>query len=116
MLQTGSCPIRWSPSLATDLYELTMAAGYFANDRREKATFELFVRDLPAQRSYLVAAGLRQAVDYLLALRFSEDDVAHLKDLPSFRQVPGPFFRFPGFVPFYRGSLGRTRRYRGFRR
>ncbi len=94
MLQTGSCPIRWSPSLATDLYELTMAAGYFANDRREKATFELFVRDLPAQRSYLVAAGLRQAVDYLLALRFSEDDVAHLKDLPSFRQVPGPFFDF----------------------
>ncbi len=57
MRQTGSCPIHWSPSLATDLYELTMAAGYFASDRRARATFELFVRDLPARRSYLVAAG-----------------------------------------------------------
>ncbi len=94
MLQTGSCPICWSPSLATDLYELTMAAGYFANDRRERATFELFVRDLPAQRSYLVAAGLRQAVDYLLALRFSPDDVAHLKGLPPLSNAPGAFFDY----------------------
>ncbi len=39
MGQRGSCPIHWSPSLATDLYELTMAAGYFANERRGKATF-----------------------------------------------------------------------------
>lgn len=94
MGQTGSCPLHWSPSLATDLYELTMAAGYFANDRRERATFELFVRDLPAQRSYLVAAGLRQAVDYLLALRFSAEDVAHLKTLPSFEGIPEAFFDF----------------------
>ena len=94
MRQTGSCPIHWSPSLATDLYELTMAAGYFANDRRERATFELYVRDLPAQRSYLVAAGLRQAVDYLLALRFPADDIAHLKSLPPFRHIPGAFFDF----------------------
>lgn len=94
MDQTGSCPIHWSPALATDLYELTMAAGYFANDRRECATFELFVRDLPAQRSWLVAAGLRQAVDYLLALKFSADDVAHLKTRPPFEHIPGAFFDF----------------------
>lgn len=94
MGQTGSCPIHWSPSLATDLYELTMAAGYFANDRRETATFELFVRDLPARRSYLVAAGLRQAVDYLLALRFTSDDIDHLKTLPPFRHVDGAFFDY----------------------
>ncbi len=94
MRQTGSCPIHWSPSLATDLYELTMAAGYFANDRRERATFELFVRDLPARRSYLVAAGLRQAVDYLQALRFSSDDIDHLKTLQPFRNIPGTFFDF----------------------
>lgn len=94
MGQTGSCPIHWSPSLATDLYELTMAAGYFANDRRERATFELYVRNPPAKRSYLVAAGLSQAVDYLLALRFSADDIAHLKTLPPFRHIPGAFFDF----------------------
>lgn len=84
----------WSPSLATDLYELTMAAGYFVNGRRERATFELFVRDLPANRSWLVAAGLRQAVDYLSALRFSADDVAHLKTLPPFQRTPDAFFDF----------------------
>ncbi len=84
----------WSPSLATDLYELTMAAGYFVNGRRERATFELFVRDLPAERSWLVAAGLRQAVDYLSALRFSADDVAHLKTLPPFQRIPDGFFDF----------------------
>ena len=94
MLETRSCPIRWSPSLATDLYELTMAAGYFANDRRERATFELYVRDLPPRRSYLVAAGLRQAVDYLLALRFSVDDIAHLKGLQPFSSAPGAFFDY----------------------
>ena len=94
MDQTGSCPIHWSPALATDLYELTMAAGYFANGRRECATFELFVRDLPAQRSWLVAAGLRQVVDYLLALRFPADDVAHLKALPPFEHIPDAFFDF----------------------
>ena len=100
MRQTGSCPIHWSPSLATDLYELTMAAGYFANDRRERATFELFVRDLPAQRSYLVAAGLQQAVDYLLALRFSAEDIAHLKTLPPFQHIQGAFFDFLASIRF----------------
>ena len=94
MDQKGSCPIHWSPSLATDLYELTMAAGYFVNERRERATFELFVRDLPARRSWLVAAGLRQAVDYLSALRFSADDIDHLKTLSPFQRIPDAFFDF----------------------
>ncbi|MDE2726732.1 MAG: nicotinate phosphoribosyltransferase, partial [Gemmatimonadota bacterium] len=71
-----------------------MAAGYFVNERRERATFELFVRDLPARRSWLVAAGLRQAVDYLSALRFSADDIDHLKTLPPFQRIPDTFFDF----------------------
>ena len=48
---------RWS-GLATDLYQLTMAAGYHGNGRNERASFELFIRQLPAERSYLIAAGL----------------------------------------------------------
>jgi len=44
--------------LLTDLYELTMAAGYFQTRFDAVATFELFVRHLPKQRNYLVAAGL----------------------------------------------------------
>jgi len=54
----------------------------------------LFVRDLPARRSWLIAAGLRQAVDYLSALRFSADDIAHLKTLPPFQRIPEAFFDF----------------------
>ena len=44
--------------LLTDLYELTMAAGYFQTRFEARATFELFVRHLSPRRNYLVAAGL----------------------------------------------------------
>jgi len=48
--------------LLTDLYQLTMAAGYFrAGKVQERATFELYVRRLPRNRNYVVAAGLQQA-------------------------------------------------------
>jgi nicotinic acid phosphoribosyltransferase len=59
-------------ALLTDLYQLTMAAGYYtAGKHREIATFELFVRRLPYNRNYYLAAGLAQAVDYLVHLRFT---------------------------------------------
>lgn len=53
-------------ALNTDLYELTMAAGYFLAEKTEEiATFELSVRRLPKNRNFLVAAGLEQAIEYL---------------------------------------------------
>ena len=45
-------------ALTTDLYQLTMAAGYWRADHACPATFELFVRRLPSRRSFLVTAGL----------------------------------------------------------
>jgi nicotinate phosphoribosyltransferase len=45
-----------SLALLTDLYELTMMAGYFTAGLMPSATFELYVRELPANRSYLIAA------------------------------------------------------------
>jgi nicotinate phosphoribosyltransferase len=45
--------------LLTDLYELTMAAAYFENHVDAPATFELFIRNLPPNRGYLLEAGLR---------------------------------------------------------
>jgi nicotinate phosphoribosyltransferase len=49
--------------LLTDLYELTMAAGYHVHGMADQhVTFELWIRRLPACRNYLVAAGLEQAV------------------------------------------------------
>ncbi|MCZ2077210.1 MAG: nicotinate phosphoribosyltransferase [Bryobacterales bacterium] len=91
--------------LLTDLYQLTMAAGYYqAGKVHEKATFELFVRKLPHNRNFLIAAGLEQAVDYLLNLRFTEEEVGYLRGLSQFAQVPKGFFealrafRFTGDV------------------
>jgi nicotinate phosphoribosyltransferase len=71
-----------------------MAAGYFEHGMDFHATFELFVRSLPADRSYLVAAGIDDALDYLENLKFADDDIRHLRSLPAFRTVPGDFFDY----------------------
>ena len=81
-------------ALATDLYELTMAAAYYDNKETAEATFELFVRSYPKNRSYLVAAGLEQAVEYLSQLRFKEEHIAFLKKHPNFKNVSKEFFDY----------------------
>jgi len=79
--------------LLTDLYQLTMAAGYYeAGKAHEIATFELFFRRLPRYRNYVVAAGLAQAVDYLLNLKFTSDEIDYLRGLTQFRRVSPGFF------------------------
>src|SRR5262245_4029171 len=80
--------------LATDLYQLTMAAAYHANGRNERASFELFVRRLPKGRSYLLVAGLEQALDYLCGLRFAPEEIEYLRDLPLFAHVSADFFDY----------------------
>lgn len=80
--------------LLTDLYELTMAAGYVQNRFEARATFELFVRHLPQRRNYLVAAGLEQALDFLGNVRFSNEDVSYLRALPFFSNVHSDFFDY----------------------
>ena len=79
--------------LLTDLYQLTMAAGYFeAGKSGEIGTFELFFRHLPRYRNFVLAAGLEQVVDYLLNLRFTDDEIRYLQSLPQFQRVSGEFF------------------------
>jgi nicotinate phosphoribosyltransferase len=80
--------------LFTDLYELTMAAAYFENQFSAKASFELFVRSLPRERSFLLAAGLEQALDYLESVRFSEEEIEYLRHQPVFRQIGDAFFDY----------------------
>ncbi|GIW43633.1 MAG: nicotinate phosphoribosyltransferase [Candidatus Binatia bacterium] len=87
-------------ALATDLYELTMAAAYFCNRISAVATFELFVRELPPARRFLLVAGLDQALDYLEALRFSPEDIDYLRRHPSFSTVPSAFFDYLGEFRF----------------
>ena len=91
--------------LQTDLYELTMAAAYWAGGRGEdEATFELSVRSLPPQRSYLLAAGLEQAVEYLQSLSFNGEEVDFLRRHPAFEFVPAGFFDYLRALRFT-GSL-----------
>ncbi len=80
--------------LLVDLYELTMAAAYFEHRVDCRATFELFVRHLPAQRTYLVAAGLHSALSYLENLHFTDDDVDFLRAQPAFHTVSPEFFDY----------------------
>jgi nicotinate phosphoribosyltransferase len=61
--------------LLTDLYQLTMLDAYFRGGMRETAVFELFVRRLPRGRSFLLAAGLEQALGFLEGLRFTPADL-----------------------------------------
>jgi nicotinate phosphoribosyltransferase len=71
-------------ALVTDLYELTMAAAYQAGGVTHEATFELFVRTLPDERRFLVAAGLDDALAGLESWRYDQGDVAYLAGLGAF--------------------------------
>jgi nicotinate phosphoribosyltransferase len=65
-------------SLLLDLYELTMAESYFHYKRDTLATFDLFVRELPENRGYLVSCGLQDVLNYLKNLRFAKEDLSYL--------------------------------------
>ncbi|RNC68931.1 MAG: nicotinate phosphoribosyltransferase, partial [Desulfuromonadales bacterium] len=91
--------MRYSP-LLTDLYQLTMLAGYLEEGMAEEpAVFDLFFRTNPFQGGYAVFAGLETALDFLENLRFAEDELEYLQGLRIFR---------PSFIDFLR-----TFRFRG---
>ncbi len=91
--------------LLTDLYELTMAAGYFAAGKSvDVGTFEFSIRRLPRHRDFVVSAGLHRAVEYLLGLSYTTEEIDYLRGLPQFRHAAPGFwdylaaFRFTGDV------------------
>jgi len=86
--------MREHSGLLTDLYELTMAAGYLQTRFEARATFELFVRHLPPRRNYLVAAGLEQALDFLENVHFTTDEITYLRRHPVFRHIRDDFFAY----------------------
>ncbi|MGD2174446.1 MAG: nicotinate phosphoribosyltransferase [Candidatus Brocadiaceae bacterium] len=81
-------------ALHTDLYELTMAAAYLERGMTERAAFELFVRELPPNRSFLLFAGLEQAVSYLQNLSFTGEQIDYLRRLEVFEGISGDFFDY----------------------
>jgi nicotinate phosphoribosyltransferase len=80
--------------LLTDLYELTMSAAFFENEFNPTASFELFVRSLPPERKYLLAAGLEQALDFIAGARFSGEDIELIRANPAFHEVKPAFFEY----------------------
>jgi nicotinate phosphoribosyltransferase len=80
-----------SREITTDLYELTMAASYFEQTMFAPATFSLFVREYPPNRSFFVSAGLEDLLDYLESFHFQPDDLAYLERTSLFSS---PFLAF----------------------
>ncbi len=72
----------------TDLYELTMIVGYFASGMADRiASFELFVRKMPANRAYMVFAGLEQAIGDVLRLAFAPEQIEAIRHWPAFQGI-----------------------------
>jgi nicotinate phosphoribosyltransferase len=87
--------------LLTDLYEFNMIQAYLDRGEDVEAVFEFFVRRLPARRSFLLAAGLDDALDYLETLQFSTAEIDWLKSTGRFRNNLLDYlsrFRFTGDV------------------
>lgn len=87
-------------ALLTDLYELNMAASYLKRSMRGEATFSLFVRRLPPERGFLVAAGVENCLDYLEGMSFDRDDLDYLASVGFDRDALDAFaaLRFTGDV------------------
>ncbi len=83
-------------ALLTDLYQLTMAYGYWKLGRADQhAVFHLFFRKPPFGGGYAIAAGLEQAIEYLEAFRFDSSDAEYLAELTG--NDDQPLFE-PGFL------------------
>lgn len=68
-------------TLLTDLYQLTMAYGYWKSGMAEThAAFHMSFRNNPFGGGYSVACGLEQAVEYLRGVRFGDGDLAYLRE------------------------------------
>lgn len=97
-------------ALLTDFYELTMAYSYFKQGRKDEiAYFDVFYRKNPDKAGYALFCGLEQIVDYLLNLRFDEDDIEFLRSKNIFDEEFLTYlrnFKFKGdLYSFKEGSV-----------
>ncbi len=98
---TSSVPLYGQPlGLLTDLYQLTMAYGYWKLERAEReAVFHLSFRKLPFHGGFVIACGLAGVIDYIAGFKFEVDDLAYISTL---RGHDGqPLFE-PGFCEYLR--------------
>lgn len=91
-------PYGQSLALLTDLYQLTMAYGYWKEGiADQEAVFHHFFRKAPFGGAFAVAAGIQSVADWLEDLRFGDDDIAYLKELQG--RDGRPLFE-PGFLEY----------------
>ncbi len=76
----------YSSALFTDLYEVTMAQAYAAERMSGTAVFETIFRKLPQGRSYVMAAGLSDVLDFLETFQFRQADIDYLRELRLFTE------------------------------
>jgi len=91
-------------ALFTDFYEITMAAAYYYNNnnnhinqnnkKTKNGIFEMFVRKLPLNRSYIAVAGLEQVIYFLMNMKFNDKHISYLRSLGIFKQVGEDFFEY----------------------
>ena len=87
-------------ALTTDLYQLSMAQGYWKLGRADQpAVFHLFFRTAPFGGGYALAAGLGPALEFLRGFRFTEDDAAYLATIPGNDRQP---LLDPAFLAYLR--------------
>ncbi len=78
-----------SLALLTDMYQLTMAYGYWKLKRYDRpATFHLYFRQLPFEGGFTIAAGLQTAVEFLRDLKFQTEDINYLAELQGSDGLP----------------------------
>jgi nicotinate phosphoribosyltransferase len=72
-------------TLLTDLYQLTMAYGYWKSgiDRRE-SVFHLLFRKNPFDSGFSIAGGLGPVIDLLRDFHFDDQDISYLRSLNLF--------------------------------
>lgn len=75
-------------TLLTDFYELTMAGGYFENDMKDQiAYFDMFYRKNPDDSGFAIMAGVEQMIEYLINLRFTDEDISYLRSKGMFSEA-----------------------------
>ncbi len=80
-------------ALLTDLYQLTMACGYWKGQMAGKeAAFHLTFRQNPFGSGYSVACGLHTIMEVLNSFRFTDQDLGYLKSLAGNEYYIGVFY------------------------
>ncbi len=102
-------------SMVMDLYELTMANGYFNDgDKETRVAFDVFYRRNPDKGGFAIFAGLEQIVEYIENLHFTKEDMDYLRSLFTFTEdflqyledfrFGGDIFAFPEGTVMYPGE------------